>query len=216
MNEPNWTAANMNRKQGNTTFKTCGWCEHRACGSYRYDCMIDGGCDLLTRYGNRVDTQWDTKCKVVDLAPGDIKSLIEAKESAIRRSHHTIKANEKMLAALKDIQVPYKPCQPDNRSCDHFKIGESVYVMHENKYNHGTIVPGYRSGDGCVSYVLDDYPDSEGGWGGGYAGPWCITGTEYKYFKSYPKDYVNWMKKCDRIYNGNKLDIDMYLKAMNT
>jgi hypothetical protein len=177
--------------------------------------MISGGCDLQSRYGDRHEVQWDTKCQVVDLAPGDIKRLIESKEHSIESAHRTIKKCGEEIEALEKLKTPYKPCQPDNRSCDHFPIGSSVYVMHQEKYHHGTVVPGYRSGDGCVSYVLDDYPESEGGWGGGHAGPWCITGAEYRYFQAHPKEYVKWIKKCDRTYNGKQLDIDMYLNGMN-
>ena len=40
-NEPVWNNETINKKKGDTTFKQCGWCDHRGNGSYRYNCMIE-------------------------------------------------------------------------------------------------------------------------------------------------------------------------------
>ena len=82
------------------------------------------------------------------------------------------------------------------------KKGEKVP---ETKYYFGTVVNGYRSGDGCVSYVLDELKDSTGGWGSGFAVPTVLQDSEYKYFRKNKEDFKEWLNNCDKNYNGKKI-----------
>jgi len=80
------------------------------------------------------------------------------------------------------------------------------------------VVAGYRHHDGCVSYILDDYPASKpnekGPWGCGYAVPGILTDKEYTYFKAVPERFLEWSKMCDRSYNGEKAPMDAMYRAL--
>lgn len=209
--EPEWNAENMNRKRGDTTFEVCGWCKYQGTGSYRYNTMLSGNCNLLKSYQD--DVIWNTKCKVKGLGKKDIESLIRNKEYEIRNSESSIKSRKAEIKVLKDLRVKDSPPLPDNRTQD-FKCGEIVYVFHEEKWNRGTVVMGYRSGDGCVSYVLDDYPGSKTGWGCGTSVPCVLKEWEYKYFKKNLTEFKTWLNRSDRKYNGEHFPIDEYFKAL--
>jgi hypothetical protein len=215
--EPIWNAENMNRKKGDTTFKTCGWCKFASCGRARYDCMIDTHCDLMTDYGEERDVKWDTKCKILNLGLLDIKDIIESKKRNIKDNLEQNKNTEaEIRVLLNDKRIPRKnkPALPDSRGCEYFKLKSVVWVLHENKWNRGIVVSGYRTYDGCVSYVLDDYPESQKGWGCGMSVPGILLDWEYKYFKNNLEEYREYLKLCDREYNGEKLKLNDYYKAM--
>lgn len=209
--EPEWTAENMNRQKGDTTFKKCGWCVYAGSGSYRYNTMLSGNCNLMKSYRNEVG--WDTDCKIISLGKQDIKRIVESKQYEIKSSLDGIKRTKQEIKTLLDLKVENRPPLPDNRGQD-FEIGEVVYVFHENKWNRGTVVMGYRHKDGCVSYVLDDYPESKKGWGCGTAVPCVIKKWEYDYFKKNPNEFTKWLDGSDRKYNGDSLPIKDYFKAM--
>lgn len=211
--EPSWTAEMMNRKKGDTTFEFCGWCEHRGCGSYRYDTMLDGSCNLLRSYDNKV--QFDTPCHVVGLGKDDLESLIGYKNYETRNSESRIKDLKAEKKVLQDLQKKAKksPPLPDSRKQD-FELNDVVYVFHENKWNRGVVVMGYRHKDGCVSYMLDNYPASNKGWGCGTAVPCILKEWEYKYFQANLDEFKEWLRLSDRSYNGDQLDMVAYHTAL--
>jgi hypothetical protein len=213
--EPEWNAENINRKSGSTTFKTCGWCAHVGCGSCRYNCYISASCDLLKDYGDEKEVTWDTSCKVMNLGEEDKQSIIRSKQYCIGNLKSEIKETEKQIQVLKKLRLTKKPPLPDNRMKD-YDEGEIVYIFHDMKWNRGTVVPGYRSHDGCVSYILDDYPESKakGPLGCGVSVPCVLKEWEYNYFRKHLDEFSNWLIMCDREYNGKKLGIKDYYNAM--
>jgi hypothetical protein len=213
--EPEWNAENINRKAGSTTFKTCGWCEYVGCGTCRYNCHLSAYCDLMKDYGDEREVTWDTPCKVMKLGEDDKKSIVASKIYEVKSLKQQIKDAEKQIQVLKKLRLTKKPPLPDNRTTD-YNDGEIIYVFHANKWNRGTVVPGYRSHDGCVSYILDDYPESKtkGPWGCGVSVPCVLKEWEYKYFKSRLNEFNEWLALCDREYNGKKLGIKDYYDAM--
>lgn len=217
--EPIWTAENINRKEGDTTFKQCGWCKYRGTGSYRYGAMISGSCSLMRSYRNEV--AWNTACKISPLGKEDLTDFISSKEYEIEQARESIRSTKEELGVLSSLlkKAEKRPPLPENRRRD-WPLGETIWVMHEAKWNKGVIVGGYRSGDGCVSYVLDDYPESQGqpkgkgAWGCGWSVPCILLDWEYKYFLKHPDHYEEWLKGSDREYNGEPLRIEDYRKAM--
>lgn len=215
--EPIWNAENMNRKKGTTTFKTCGWCKFASCGRARYDCMLETHCDLMSEYGENRDVKWDTQCRILKMGLLDIKDIVASKRQDIKDNLEQNKnLEEEIRVLLKDKRIPRKkkPALPDTRNADYFKLNNIVRVFHNQKWNRGVVVSGYRSGDGCVSYVLDDYPESAKGWGCGMSVPCVMLEWEYKYFKNNLEEYKDYLKLCDRVYNGERLNLDEYYKAM--
>lgn len=207
MKEPNWTAEQMNAKKGDTTFKTCGNCDYAGCGSYRYGTMLSGVCDLMEPYSD--DLTFDTECKIIKFSKEDIRRLIENKQYEIRQSKESITRSVSEIKVLKSLTPKNKPPLPSNRGqC--FEINEIVYVFYKGKWNRGIVVNGYRHKDGCVSYVLDDYPESKGGWGCGTAVPCVIKEWEYNYFSENNEDYLIWLDESNKKYNGDFLDIQKY------
>lgn len=218
--EPEWNAENCNRKRGDTTFEICGWCEHRGCGTCRYDCLLSGDCSLMKDYGEERNVKWDTPCKIKKLGAIDIESLIKSKEWEITSAKSRIETVEKEKSILKELltKVEWKPPLPDSRPHDYYNVGDGIWVFHEGRWNPGTVVLGYRHHDGCVSYILDDYPASKpsekGPWGCGYAVPGILKDPEYTYFKAVPERFLEWSKMCDRSYNGEKAPMDAMYRAL--
>lgn len=214
LREPEWTAENMNRKRGDTTFQQCGWCEHATGGSCRYGCYLNTSCGLLKSYGPGRDVKWDTLCIVITLGREDLQDQIRSKEWEIKSCKRRIEQFESQIAVLREMDAPEKPPLPDNRAND-FDLGSVVWVFHENKWNRGVVTHGYRSGDGCVSYVLDDYPETKGKpWGCGVSVPCVLKDWEYQYFVTHLDDFGVWLKMADREYNGKRIDTAAYADAM--
>jgi hypothetical protein len=214
--EPEWTAENMNRKTGDTTFETCGWCEHASCGSCRHNCYLSISCSLSQSYGVGRDVFWDTPCIIKGLGKDDLKSNIESKQYEIKESEGCISRLKTQIAELERLikKAVQSPPLPGNRPHDYYNIGDVLYVFQDNKWNRGICASGYRHHDGCVSYVLDDYPESKGGWGCGYCVPCVLKEWEYKYFKKDLLAFRSWLDLSDKKYNGDKLDLDSYYKAI--
>lgn len=214
--EPVWTAENMNRKKGSTTFKTCGWCEHVSCGCCRYDCHMSGNCSLLKEYDSEV--AWNTECKIMQLGKNDIPDIVRSKKYEISNAKEQIKDLIEQIKILDKIKKKLidRPATADARQED-FNEGDVVYVMHEKKWHRGVVIPGYRSHDGCVSYVLDDYPESQkaGGWGCGVSVPCVLSKKDFEWFLNHDiAHFNNWIQLQDREYNGKKLGIEDYIKSM--
>jgi hypothetical protein len=218
--EPEWNAENMNRKQGDTTFETCGWCAHADCGSCRYGCYLETKCALLEDYSSN-ELKWDTKCIVKKLSSDDFKSIVRSKEQNIKEAFENIKEIKSQIATLNKLKAKNKPPLCDRRP--DFELGETVWVFtnkdientrSDDKWHRGKVVSGYRTHDGCVSYVLDDFPESKGGWGCGVGVPCILKDKDYKYFKMNPKDFKDWLDLSDRVYNGKKLPLDKYYEAL--
>lgn len=215
--EPVWNAENMNRKEGDTTLKTCGWCKFTGGGSARYECMLRSYCALMKDYGEERDVKWDTKCKILTLGLIDIQNIISSKKYTIKENQESIKRiQEEINILLNDKRIPRKkkPALPNSRDAEYFKNKSIVWVFHENKWNKGTVIPGYRTYDGCVSYILDNYPDSSKGWGCGVGVPCILLDWEYKYFKKHLNEYKEYLKMIDRTYNGDRLPVYDFYKAM--
>jgi len=213
--EPEWTAENMNRKEGDTTFKTCGWCEHTGCGTVRYGCHLNSDCSLLKDYDD--ENLWNTECLIMKMSKNDIPDLIRNKKYDIKNCLEGIKSAKKEMAVLNKIKnkLSDRPATVDARSED-FNDNDVVYVFHNKKWNRGIVVPGYRSHDGCVSYVLDDYPESKGKpWGCGVGVPCVMSEKDFKWFLSHDiKEFETWIKIQDSDYNGKKLGIEDYIYGM--
>lgn len=211
--EPPWTAENMNRRNGETTFKQCGWCKFVGGGICRYGCYLSTRCSLLKEYGIGNETYWDTPCIVVLMGKEDIQSIVSSKLYDIKSLKEQIKDIKNEIKTLKSLKVKNSPPIPNHRIKD-FSNGEVVWIFHENKWNRSIVVSGYRSGDGCVSYVLDDYPESAKGWGCGVCVPGVLKDWEFQYFKSNLEEFKTWLDLCDRKYNGEDLPLDEYYSAM--
>lgn len=217
--EPNWNAKTINKKKGSTTLKTCGWCEY-ATGTYRYGCMLEGNCTLMKEYAWNKGVTWDTECKLKSLGKKDISSIINSKNYKIADYKSNIKGKKIEIYILKSLAIKARdiPALPESREVNHFKLGSIVYVYHDptNSWKRGVVVNGYRSGDGCVSFVLDNVPESngEGGpWGCGIAVPGVLLELEYIYFKKHKKEFKKWLKNSDKSYNGKKLNLDKYFEV---
>ena len=207
--DPEWNSRNINRKEGDTTFKQCGWCEHTGGGSARYGCMLSSSCNLLHSYGLGHRVFWDTPCLVLFLGKEDMKNIMMSKKRDIEDKKSQIKYIKEEIKTINDLVLPKKPPLPGNRIKD-FNEGETIWAYNDkNKWVKGTVVPGYRSHDGCVSFILDGVPESmpkpEGGgpWGFGVGVPKILKDWEYKYFKNYPDDFKIWLHLCDSDYNGS-------------
>jgi len=214
--EPEWTAENQNRRKGETTLKQCGWCEYASCGSCRHDCYLSTSCSLLKEYGVGREVYWDTECIVKKLGKDDFKSVISSKNYAIKNHKDGIKSLQKEIAIIKGLKLKEKPLLPDNRPYDYYNLNDVIYVFFNKhkKWVKGKVVRGYRHQDGCVSYVLEDYPESRKGWGCGASVPWILKEWEYKFFKKYPADFKDWLELSNREYNGKKMPIKDYEKAL--
>lgn len=209
--EPEWTAENMNREGGDTTFQQCGWCAWRGSGSYRYGAMLSGSCRLLRSYANEV--KWDTECKVAPLGRSDVEALIRHHQYRIQEAERTIQHEQEIITALIKMPVADKPPLPENRP-DYYNYGDAVWVYHDNRWRRGIVVRGYRSHEGCVSYVLDDVPESRAGWGCGVSLPSVLKDEERAYFLDNPDDFKRWLRECDRTYNGYRFDMDAMFSAL--
>jgi hypothetical protein len=174
----------------------------------------------MKEYGEERNVKWDTPCKIKNLGAIDIESLISSKDWEIKSSYQHIEVVEQEKKALEYLltKTAWKPPLPDSRPCAYYNVGDRVWVFHENKWNVGTVVAGYRHHDGCVSYILDEYPlskaNEKGPWGCGYAVPGILTDREYNYFKAVPERFIEWSKLCDRSYNGKQAPMDAMYRAL--
>ena len=214
--EPEWTAENMNRKKGDTNFEICGWCEHASCGSCRYGCYLSTSCSLCASYGIGHDVVWDTPCIVNSFGKTDFASIVQSKKYEIKERERAIKELKKEIITINTLSAAADntPPLPSSRVHDYYNVSDALWVFWENKWNKGICVSGYRHQDGCVSYVLDDYPKSKEGWGCGYSVPCVLKDWEYEYFRQNLKAFRQWLDFADKKYNGEKLEVDKYYKAM--
>ena len=209
-NEPVWNSDTINKKKGDTTFEQCGWCNHGGSGSYRYNCMIEGNCNLLKRYNNEVN--YNTQCKIITMGKIDIASVIESKEYEIKNYEQRIKNLKIQIYTLKETKVDDCPPIVNNRKYNHFNIDDKIRVFKNGVWEIATIINGYRHHDGCISYYADnkfhdgDYLDGHGG-SGGISRPEFLLESEYQWFKSNPERFKEWIEEnCKKKYNGDYLD----------
>jgi len=211
--EPIWNSDTINKKKGDTTFKQCGWCNNRGDGSYRYDCMIDGYCNLLKNYNN--DVQFDTECKIIKLGKNDIESIKQSKVHKIEEYRRMIESTQKEISILINLALDDIPVLPDNRKHNHFNINDEVMVfatfdesLIKDRWLSGKVVSGYRHHDGCVSvYVDEKYHNGENldghGYGAGMSVPTCILKSEYDWFVKNPERFKEWINiACNKSFNG--------------
>jgi len=205
--EPEWNAENMNKKTGDTTFIICGWCKYNGLGSARYNCMLDSNCSLMKSYSEH--NNWYTKCLFKSLSQTDLRNIVSSKNYEISNLQHQIERLKDQVTFIESDMSKHKNSPPlsNNRTEDYYE-GEVVFVHLNEKWERGIVVSGYRSQDGCVSYVLDNYPESKKGWGCGVEVPVILKEWEYNYFKNNPEDYKIWKEKEESItYNGKKIKL---------
>ena len=223
MGEPLWDDETRSRKHGSTTFETCGWCVYTSTGTWKYDCCLDGCCNLLSSYHPNCDVKWGTKCFIKNLGQKDIEDFIRSKECQIVSERKAIARTESEIQILKELTVDDCPPLPHNRECDHFNIGDRVmnYAAKKMFAEHcclrlgwisGTVVDGYRHHDGCVSFIADEpfhanYEYEQGkGSGSGVSIPFILLESEYKWFASHPDRFLPWLKlACVHDFNGLKI-----------
>jgi hypothetical protein len=233
--EPEWKAENINRKSGSTNFQTCGWCEHTSGGTCRYSCTIHGSCSYLDKMNyydfvknTGTEVFWDTKCKLLQLSKDDMKDWTTAWHYKIEEERRSLRYREKEREDLIKLTETMKQRPPlaEFRESDFFKDGDKVRVYFnqaflvkscpdmKNKVGYwfkATVVPGYRSGDGCVSYIIDliEKSKTNGPWGSGNAVPQVIHEWEYEYFLKNPDFWQWWKKQAEaKSYNGDRLSLD--------
>jgi len=217
--EPEWTAENCNRKSGDTTFKTCGWCKHST-GICRYDCTIEGTCTLMKSYGKERDVKWDTNCKLQYFGQIDIEALIKSKDWEISNLTSQLKYREEEKETLKELlsETKYVPPLPEHRPHDYYNVGDIVWVFLYGKWQSGEVVDGYRHHDGCVSFILEDFPESrpdqKGPWGCGCAVPGILKSKEIQHFKTHFDDYKHYLQASDKSYNGRRIDVEEMMRAL--
>ena len=224
--DPEWTAENMNRKRGSTTFKQCGWCKHTGGGGGQYNCMLSTSCNLLHEYGLGSHVYWDTPCLIKMLSKEDMDKIIKWKEYGIKEDQRSTKRLEDEIQTIRKTEFSIKPPLPSNRLHDYEEgeivwiYSEKVYSEKEKKWRRATVVPGYRSHDGCVSYIMDGVPESRpkpkgnGPWGCGVRVPIVLKDWEYQYFKKHIDDFKIWLHLSDTKYNGERMPIDEMFVAL--
>jgi hypothetical protein len=85
----------------------------------------------------------------------------------------------------------------------------AVYLDEYKRWYFGKVAPGYRSGDGCVSYILRGIgPQSGSFWGCGVCTPIVMLKSEYDFFKKNPNEYKIWCERAyDKDFNGKRIEI---------
>jgi hypothetical protein len=223
--EPVWNEETMYKEQGTTTFVTCGWCQHRGTGSYRYNCMLNGKCTLLRDYDERVD--FDTKCKVIKLGSADIESIVESKKHSISDHERNIGRLKIQIEILKSLRPDKMPPLPSNRTSDHFNIDDDIMIypnfkesIISGRWLSGKVINGYRHQDGCVSGRIDEkfhegeYLDGHGV-GSGVCTPTVMLKSEFDWFVEHPDRFRDWIiNACE--YKSNKYDLDPQNIKLNT
>ena len=207
LEEPEWNAENMNKKNGDTTFVICGWCKYNGTGTARYDCMLSSTCQLMKSYSE--NNNWDTKCPFKLLSQIDLKDIISSKKYEIKNLQHQIERIKNEIIVIDSDISNHKNSPPhSNNRIEYYNEGEVVFVNIEEKWERGIVVSSYRSHDGMVSYVLDNYPESNKGWGCGVQVPIILKEWEYNYFKNNTEDYNIWRNKEEsRKYNGENIKL---------
>jgi hypothetical protein len=194
------------REKGSTTLNQCGWCEY-AMGSHRYNYCIEGKCNLQKSYSPYV--VWSDKCKLLDASISDINAIIKNHKYQIESCESSIKRYKKYIKVLNTImsKAPTRPPLPDDRSHDHFKLGDEIALHMDNEWHFGEVMPGYRHHDGCVSYRLENKgPQGKDFWGCGVSVPIVMLKSEYDFFKINERSYEAWCEKAySKKYNGNTL-----------
>lgn len=209
--EPEWNAENCNKKQGATTFETCGWCKYST-GSCRYSCTLKGNCKLMKSYEDS-NVEWNTKCKIACLGKADLEAIIKGKGWEINSLRNQISYKEDEKEALEELayRARYIPPLPSNRPHDYYNVGDTIWVFYEGAWQRGTVVNGYRHHDGCVSYILDSFPESradkKGPWGCGSAVPGILKDEELVHFSYNYEDYCHYLSASYKSYNGTYPDI---------
>jgi len=205
--EPEWNAENMNKKQGDTTFVICGWCKYNGSGASRYNCMLNSSCSLMKSYSE--NNTWNTKCLFKSLSQTDLRNVVSSKNYEISSLQNQIEKLKDQVIFIESDILKHKNSPPlsSNRKED-YNEGEVVFVNINEKWERGVIVPGYRSRYGCVSYVLDNYPESKKGWECSVTVPVILKEWEYNYFKNNTEDYSIWKDKEESIkHNGEKIKL---------
>ena len=172
-------------------------------------------CSLLRTYGLGRELHWDSDCVIKKLGALDFESIIESKKREIESAHNEIQATEKEIRVIEGLLKQNKPPLPENRP--DFRLGTVIWVFDskQKRWDRGVVVSGCRTHEGCVSFVLDVYPETKGNPRGcGLRNPGILKDWEYRYFKVNLLDFKEWLKLSDREYNGEWIDKDAYYQAL--
>ena len=186
------------KEKDSTTLKQCGWCKFTGSGSFRHSYMISGSCNLAHYAGGGVhsDVKWDTPCIFTEASRADISAMIDGHQREIKSSEDSIQRHGEHIAELTVLQknANDRPTLPQDRSHDHFDAGDPVVVFCEGKWRSGTVEPGYRHHDGCVSYRMDGFgPQDSGFWGCGTSRPEALLAKEAEWFANNQDQFVIWL-----------------------
>jgi len=169
---------------------------------------------LLKSYDK--DVKWDTECIFKKLGADDLKAIIDSKKRQIADANQSIGRYQQQIASIVEHGSPVAvPVLAKNRGCEHFNIGDAVYVFHLNRWNRGIVQNGYRHHDGCVSYSLIGFPETvETPWGCGNAVPSVLLLSEMNWFLNNNESIFNdWLNLQNQKYNGTVLPLQEYNNA---
>lgn len=122
-------AASINRKHDATMFNFCGWCKYAGGDSCRSNYRITTSCSIKNDAGLKdEERRFNTPCFLKE-APDKVfdeirKGLMCEREQLIDEKRVT-DAKIALLLTLEE-RAEKKPAMPDHRSCDSFKVDDSV------------------------------------------------------------------------------------------
>lgn len=112
------TKEQYEQERGDTTFGTCGWCEHVNASLCRYDCALEGSCGFVPRedtgeysytnyYSNCNDMSWveDRILDVKTLGKKDIEYMLRCYDDAIDKFKERIKTINTKIKRVKALDT---------------------------------------------------------------------------------------------------------------
>ena len=217
----------ISKKGGSSTLEQCGWCEH-ASGTHRYSYCIEGKCSLLSvpypREGRDPEILWSTPCRVKILPSTDIRALIKEREQEIQEAKGRIERTQRHIEILNSVakKATYRPPLPNDRPYAYFDIGDPIAVYYQpdaeripigfrDRWIFGTVMPGYRHQDGCVSFYLEGLgPQEPPFWGCGCSIPTILKREDHDWFVKHPEEFDAWKNiVLARSYNGETLTLSL-------
>jgi hypothetical protein len=181
------------RKTGTTTLNNCSWCDYLGSATMKYECGLEGKCDLLEK---ATPSSCDRGilsegCVITKLDAEGIDCLVSGYQSNIGKKEkeaEKIRRQIKKLDALSE-KAEDKPYLPELRPSDYFREGDEIIAYSATKGKspqliEGTVIMGYRSNDGMVSFQKKG---AKGKKAQGFAGAEradALLKKDYEYLKS--------------------------------